>query len=377
MLNIKQVSICLLALSTTLLGQFPNFEYTEIATLKESSLGQSSLVDLDNDNDLDYIIGAGAGTIWWFEYLGDNKWKEHPLGTDALTDRGGVAIDIDNDGDIDQISGGTFYENTGSKTSPTFTRHEIGAIYAYDNIAVDLNNDNLPELISLSEQDGLMLYYYNPKKGKKWKKIEIDEGIAGGIWPKGYGDIDGDGDLDIVRSNIWYENEDGLGKEWKPHKTIRFPLSQGKYPYSTRTHVLDMDGDGDMDVVQAQGHAPSGSVAWIENKDGRGITWYQHPIGTETQQELHSLCVADFDNDGDMDVFTGGGPKTEELYKRCFIYENVAGKSSDKWKKHEILFKVENIDPVAGDVDGDGDIDICSKGWKNKTCFFLENKLID
>jgi hypothetical protein len=202
----------------------------------------------------------------------------------------------------------------------------------------------------------------------------LGDGVPGGIAPQGIGDFDGDGNLDILRSNLWYDNLEGDASKWSEHKTLRFVHSQGKFAYSSRVHVVDMDNDGDMDVIQSEANNENGSVAWLENKDDRGINWYIHPIGTETEQDLHSLCVADFDNDGDLDVFSGGGPMTKDLYKRCFIWENADGEGI-KWEQHEVLFKTECIDAVAGDIDGDGDIDIVGKPWKGDFIYMLRNKL--
>ena len=351
-----------------------SFEYIEIGTTERDRLNQNSLVDLDKDGDLDYIVGASADKIWWFENTGKRQWKMHQLGDNALTDRGGVAVDINGDGWIDQVSGGSYYLNSG-KVPISFDRFENGGIYAYDNIAADVNNDGVPEIISTSEQDGTVLYFFAEKPGKKWKSISIDDGVSGGMWPKGYGDIDGDGDIDLVRSNVWYENVKGDGTKWEVKRTLTFVESQGKYANTSRSYVVDMDGDGDMDVIQSDAHNPNGSVAWHENKNGRGTNWYLHPIGTETEQDLHSLAVADYDNDGDMDVICGGGPMKKDLYERVFLFTNVDG-SGEKWTKTEILFDKEMIDPVCGDVDGDGDIDIIGKPWKGNTIFLLENQLI-
>lgn len=374
MKHILFLSIGFLYSIQVITAQFPEFKYHEIGTVDEMMLGQSSLHDIDQDGDMDWIVGSSGSTIWWFEYVEADNWKRHTLGDNSLTDRGGVIVDVDGDGLPDQVSGGTWYKNPGTK-GEAFTRYENGGIIAYDNAAADINGDGISEIFATSEQDGTFIYFIGNKPTKKWKSIKIGEGVPGGIWPQPFGDIDGDGDLDIIRSNLWYDNLDGSGTKWTEHKTLRFLESQGKFAYSSRVFVVDMDSDGDMDVVQSQANIDNGSVAWHENKDGRGINWYTHPIGTETEQDLHSLCVADFDNDGDLDIFSGGGPMGKDLYKRCFIWENMHGEG-EKWEKHEVLFKRECIDAVAADIDADGDVDICSKEYKGEKNYYLENLLI-
>jgi hypothetical protein len=356
-------------------SQFPEFKYYDIGSVGEIHSGQSSLADIDKDGDLDFIVGVSGSSICWFEYESADKWIYHKIGDNTLSDKGGVAFDVDRDGNIDQVSGGTWYRNPNNKNSE-WTRFENGAISAYDNLAGDINSDGIPELISLSPQEGTFVYFIGDKPEKKWKKVKIGDGVSGGISPQGIGDMDSDGDMDIVRSNVWFDNQNGDGSKWSEHKTIRFIQSQGEFSNSSRVFVIDMDNDKDMDVVQSESNNPKGRIVWHENKDGKGITWFLHPIDMDTQQDLHSLCVADFDNDGDLDVFSGGGPMSADLYKRCFIWEN-ADKTGVKWTKHEILFKTECIDAVAADVDNDGDIDICSKTWKDDKSYYLRNMLIE
>lgn len=363
----------LICISSLVYNQFPEFTYYLIGNTGEMHLGQSSVLDIDNDGDLDLIVGASGSTIWWFEYKAPDKWIQHVLGENALTDKGGTVFDVDGDDLPDQVSGGTWYRNTGGK-SDNWERFENGAIFAYDNIHADFNKDGRDELVSVSQQDGLFVYEIGSKSEKKWKKMMIDEGVPGGISPHGIGDMDNDGDIDIVRSDVWYENVSGDGSKWEVHRTIGFVHSQGAFARSARVFVVDMDNDGDMDVIQAESNNEDGRIAWHENKDGKGINWYMHPVASELKQDMHSLCVADFDNDGDLDIFSGGGPMTSELYKRCFIWENLEGEG-EQWEKHEILFKKECTDAVAADIDGDGDIDICGKTWKDDEVYYLMNTL--
>lgn len=368
---ISIISLAILAISID--AQIPEFTYEEIGETSSPMLCQESLADIDNDGDLDIVVGSNAGTIWWFENIDGKEWKRRLLGDYALSDKGGVTVDIDGDGFVDQVSGGTWFKNPGNKDGE-WQRFENGAIYAYDMQAADINKDGKPEIIAISEHEGTFIYFPGSKPEKKWKKIRIGDGVPGGIAPHAIADMDGDNDLDIVRSNIWFRNLNGDASKWDEKKTLSFVNYQGKFALSSRVHTVDMDGDGDMDVIQSESNIPNGSVAWHENKDGRGINWYLHPVGTETEQDLHSLCVADFDNDGDLDIFSGGGPMTKDLYKRCFIWENTDGEGV-QWEKKEILFKTECFDAVAGDIDGDGDIDIIGKPWKGKAIYLLRNNL--
>ncbi|MCH8045168.1 MAG: VCBS repeat-containing protein [Planctomycetes bacterium] len=79
--------------------------------------------------------------------------------------------------------------------------------------------------------------------------------------------------------------------------------------------------------------------------------------------------------DGDLDMFSCemaiGGEG------RWFIWENPGAKrAGTKWTQHIILSGVYGHESRVGDVDGDGDIDICSKPWNGDRHVYLENLLI-
>jgi hypothetical protein len=355
-------------------AEFPKFEYHQIARIG-NKMGQTSLVDVDKDGDLDWIVGCNGRTIWWFEYKAPDNWVRHTLGQKAPTDVGGTAFDIDGDGWVDQVSGQAWYRNTGKPREEEFVIYPNGVTNnCHDNVAADIDGDGKLDVVAMSDRSALYWYKIPADPTQKWKEHKIGEAVHGAIDPAGVADIDGDGDNDVVRTNIWYENTDGKGTKWTVHNNIDFGQPKARYPLMTKSWITDLDKDGDNDIVQAEGDCVSGRVAWHENTDGKGRIWTRHIIAEKAGQDYHSLAVADFDNDGDLDVFSGGGPLTESPPHKWFIWENLDGKGRI-FKQHIILSGKRCHEAKVADVDGDGDIDICSKPWNGDEHVYLRNML--
>jgi hypothetical protein len=118
-----------------------------------------------------------------------------------------------------------------------------------------------------------------------------------------------------------------------------------------------------VDLIQAEGDVLDGRVAWFENRLRDGGEWLPHPIKAPGhKQDFHSLCVADFDNDGDLDIFTGGGPLTQGEHV-WFLWENGDGRGGE-WVEHVVQRGLETHESVSADVDGDGDVDVLTKPWR-------------
>jgi hypothetical protein len=356
----------------------PRFEYHKIAEVG-NQMGQTSLADIDKDGDLDWVVGQ-SGKMWWFEYAGPDRWIQHDMGQGARTDVGGCAFDIDGDGWIDQISGTAWYRNTGKPRTEPFERYDSGTISCHDDVAADINGDGKLDVTACSnEKSHIVTVWYeipaNPRA--RWIEHKIGAGIHGGVGPRGVGDLDGDGDNDVVRGDVWFENADGKGLQWKEHGDLAPPGGNrpDRFGLAIKVWVCDVDKDGDLDVVEAEADTVDGRVLWFENL-GKAKSWQCHLLSADhTKQDFHSLAVADFDNDGDLDVFSGGGPLTPDV-RKCFIWENVDAKAG-QWKEHLILEGKECHEAKAADVDGDGDIDICTKPWNGNLHFYLRNRLIE
>jgi len=155
-------------------------------------------------------------------------------------------------------------------------------------------------------------------------------------------DIDGDGDMDVLagHNNIaWYEND---GSESFTTHTISTSAASSVY-------AVDLDGDGDMDVVGSS----DGSVAWYEN-DGSG-NFATHTICNHYwHRGFTSVYALDVDKDEDMDVVTASSSPNNKI----MWYENDG---SQYFNHHVISDSVRDARFVsAGDVDGDGYMDVIS-----------------
>ncbi len=359
-------------------AQFPVFESHVIGKFGDR-MGQTALIDLDNDGDLDWIFG-NRGQMWWYEYKTADDWILHDLGKGAKTDVGGCAADFNNDGKIDFMVGTGWYENTGSPKTKLFEFHPAGTISCHDDVMADINGDGIDDVIANSNDtlNPYLVWYELPSNPyDEWKETIIADGIHGGVDPKGWSDLDNDGDVDIVRGNCWYENLRGDGTGWKAHEVLipEGGSRVGMYGLAIKTWVTDLDNDGDADIIEAECDIDDTRVFWWENKND-GNKFVFHLISqNSTGQDFHSLAVADFDNDGDEDIFSGGGPMSQGTHK-WIIWENIEAKGNN-WKEHLVLEGYRCHEAKAADVDGDGDMDICSKPWHGDIHVYLENKIIN
>jgi len=286
------------------------------------------------------------------------------------------------------VAGGVWYRNTGKPRTEMFERivfdKALNAVH--DLVLADLNADGRLDIVTMSDRNNLRWYEIPRDPRQPWQRHDIGAGVHAGV---AVGDIDGDGDLDVARSNAWFENEDGKGLKWKEHP-LPFGKATGPYPFGTRCVIIDMDRDGRRDLVMTENEIRAGKIAWLQNVDGKGSEWKVHELKASDdvpRGAYHSLAVADFDGDGDPDIFTvemeaipGDKPP------RWYIWENVDGKAAQLVERVIFDGGLGGHEAVVADVDGDGDLDICSKLWRPRKdnanggrnhADFLENKLRD
>jgi hypothetical protein len=231
-------------------------------------------------------------------------------------------VDLDGDGDLDVASSSwvgqrfDWFENIGSPgNGEQWRRHQIAekAGETRTIAVVDFNRDGKPDLLGTSRTGHQVLWFANSGKPatEPFTKNIIDDKTLAPMHGHPI-DMDGDGDLDVVMAFglvapvpasspdshqvAWYENvgKPGLGTEWKKH------LIAGSFAQGFEAVAGDLDGDGDQDVV-ATGWSPSGQIAWFENTGDPKTGWKQHTIKQNWSNAV-TVILADLDKDGRLDI---------------------------------------------------------------------------
>jgi acetyl esterase/lipase len=330
--------------------------------------GQTALADLDSDGDLDFITGQTRGTILWYEFQAADTWMRHTLGDDSPSEVGGAAMDVNRDGRLDFVTGGAWYENPPHPRTTKFVRHVFDEKLSqvHDVRLGDIDGDGFQDVITMSDQNDVRWYKVAATPTDNWSFLTIGPSVHSGL---STGDLDGDGDTDVVRSNVWFENQ-RAGEEWTAH-TMTEPWGDKAITWqdnATQTRTADLNGDGRLDVVIADGENRKARIGWLEAPaDPRAGKWITHLLpktDTAARGAYHSLHVADFDNDGHLDIFSAEMELfCGDLPPRWFVWEGIDGRGT--FREAVILdARLGGHEAVCGDVDGDGDLDICSKEWQ-------------
>ena len=268
-----------------------NFQDPQTNPFGLSNVGGSArptFADLDDDGDLDALIGNWDGNSLYFQNTGTANspafaaavTNPNPFGLSAVgTYARPTLVDLDDDGDLDALIGNRdgnslYFQNTGTASSPAFAA-------------------------AVTNPFGLSAvgYYANPT----------------------FADLDGDGDLDAFVGNnagdtLYFENTgDASNPAFAAAVTNPFGLSD--VGLSASPTFADLDGDGDLDALVGNSNGDSLYFQNIGTSSSPAFAAaVTNPFGLSDVGTYASPTLADLDADGDLDALVGNGAGVTLLF---------------------------------------------------------------
>ena len=344
-------------------GNYP-INWTEhVITTNVDRPSSVQSADLDGDGDLDLVSSLEYDDrIEWYENDGNYpiNWFTRTIANGANGARYVHPVDLDQDGDMDVIAAMSvddrvaWYENDGNST-PSWTERNIttNAYGAWALHSGDIDNDNDLDVVVAVRFSDEILWFENDGTSRSWTRRIVAQNNDG-PWSIYSEDLDQDGDLDIIgafdldNSVLWFENDGNSTPSWTKRE-ISTTMDA-----ATSARPGDVDGDGDLDIVS--GSHDDKKVSWFENINGDALTWAEQFVASTTGSGGPIWTEpADFDNDNDIDILGASGYSTGSqiawyesnfsqtpsncgpLYEDLVLRNNVSSASTCfSIKKHQI-----------------------------------------
>ncbi|MBT5901326.1 MAG: VCBS repeat-containing protein [Opitutaceae bacterium] len=269
--------------------------------------------------------------------------------------------DIDGDGDLDifvamEFSKNLLLLNRGDGTFSDGGNRLPKPVHDSEDIALgDFYDDGDLDAVIVAEDDRIDLYYRNSGAGRfvthPLPTAEVSNGIT-------HGDVDGDGDEDLITANAGVSNA-----LWLNHAG-EFTFVSAALPFKKLTSqdvkLGELDGDGDLDLVEANEGV---NRVLLNQGDGRFVV-SKHALPDIRARETRQAAIGDVDGDGDLDIVFGNvffgfsrrqGNEADGFANRLFLNNGDATFQLSEGLPEDQI-QSAHIDLV--DLDHDGDLDI-------------------
>ncbi len=336
--------------------------------------------DLDGDGDTDVVSTASVpgfpatgDELAWYENQGATVFPEHAIFGGADGAVAVVGADLDGDGDTDVATAGrpdkvAWQENLGGP-GPQFEERPVSSVVGASAIvAVDFDLDTVDvDLVSAGAESGVVVWHENDGSGsfvdRPISSIEV------GVQAIDVADLDGDGDLDVLTALpgadtvAWLESDGGAPPVFARHVVV--DDADG----ATAVDTGDIDGDGDLDVVVAS--AEDDNVAWFESDGATPPTFVRHDVTTTTvlADGASAVLAVDLDEDGDVNIVVGATGENVLAW-----YANDGASPIPAFTRRLITVLAPGVSSiVSADFDANGDLDLAAATPANGAIFWYEN----